>query len=212
MVDEGLHWIEYNSTCRDTIHTSISHSYSIFYGPFKWITLITLALCLPFISENTRITCLIKLPTDVKLAMWWELRQLWQLQCICPIFFLHEATLNRKRMPFPIWLPFLTHRDRVTHICVCKLGPLCFIQWLVTCSVPSHILTQCLRTVIWNAKNKLQWKFSQSTKLFIQRSAFSKGICRLAAVLSRTHHMLMKQYGAIIKFLLSGAYFTYAIN
>ena len=48
----------------------------------------------------------------------------------------------------------LTHRGRVTHICVHKLCHHCFRQWLVACLAPSHSLNQCWNIVNGTLRNK----------------------------------------------------------
>ena len=80
---------------------------------------------------------------------------------------------------------WLTPLPPVLHICVSESGQHWFRKWLVAYSTPSHYPNQCWVIVNWTLKNKLQWNFNQTTKLFIQENASENIICEMAAILSR---------------------------
>ena len=50
-------------------------------------------------------------------------------------------------------------------------------------TAPSHYLNQCWVIVNWTLKNILQWKFNQSTKLFIHQNASVNTVCEMTAIL-----------------------------
>ena len=52
-------------------------------------------------------------------------------------------------------------------------------------SAASHYQNQCRVVVNWTLRNKLQWNFNQSTKLFIDENASEKIVYRMAPILSR---------------------------
>ena len=56
---------------------------------------------------------------------------------------------------------------------------------LVAYSMPSHYINQWWVVVNWTLRNKRQWDFNQSTKLFIKQSAYQNIVCEMAALLSR---------------------------
>ena len=49
----------------------------------------------------------------------------------------------------------------------------------------SHYLNQCCLIVNGTPGNKLQWNFSQNTKLFIHENAYKNVVCKMAAILFR---------------------------
>ena len=51
--------------------------------------------------------------------------------------------------------------------------------------MPSHYLNQCWTIVNWPVRKKLQWKFSQNTKLLIHKNASENIVCEMVAILSR---------------------------
>ena len=61
----------------------------------------------------------------------------------------------------PEWLEYkgLTHRGRVTHICVSQLGQHWLRLWLVASSAPSQYYNQCWITVNWNAVGHISVKY-----------------------------------------------------
>ena len=74
----------------------------------------------------------------------------------------------------------------MTHICITNLGHHhWFRSWLVTCSVPSHYLKQCLNIVNSNLRNKLQWNFQWNSCIFIKGNVLQNAFYKMAAVLSR---------------------------
>ena len=79
---------------------------------------------------------------------------------------------------YPCWA--LTHRGRVTHICVSK----------VTRSVPSHYLNQCWNIVNWTLRNKLQWNLNRNSYISIQENAF-KIVWKMAIILSRPQCVML---------------------
>ena len=60
-----------------------------------------------------------------------------------------------------------------------------FSYWLVAYSAPRHYLNQCWANVNWTHRNKLQWNFTQNTKLSIHENASENIVCEMAAILSR---------------------------
>ena len=64
-----------------------------------------------------------------------------------------------------------------------KLGQHWFRYWLVAYSAPSHYLNQCWFIATWTLRNKLQWNFNQSTKVFIHENAYENIVCAMAAIL-----------------------------
>ena len=78
----------------------------------------------------------------------------------------------------------------VPHICISELGQHWFRWWLVACSAPSQYLNQCWVTVNWTLRNKLQWNFNQTTKLFIHKNASENIVCEKAAILSRGDELI----------------------
>ena len=104
-----------------------------------------------------------------------------------PDFVIEEA---QKLMYHIIWFmignaPCLTHLSLVPHICVSESGQHWFRNWLVTNSVPSHYLNQCLDIVNWTSKNTLQGNFKQNANLFIHENASENIVCETAPILSR---------------------------
>ena len=79
---------------------------------------------------------------------------------------------------YPCWA--LTHRGRVTHICVSK----------VTRSVPSHYLNQCWNIVNWTLRNKLKWNLNRNSYISIQENAF-KIVWKMAIILSRPQCVML---------------------
>ena len=58
---------------------------------------------------------------------------------------------------------YFTHRGRMTHIYVTEVNH----HWLV-CSMLIHYLNQRWIIVNWTTGNKIQWKFNQTGKIFVQ--------------------------------------------
>ena len=83
------------------------------------------------------------------------------------------------------WTNCETHRGRMTHVFVSKLGHHWFRQWLVAWSAPSHYMNQCWGIVNWTLGNKLQWNFNQNIKLFIHENVSENIVCEMAAILFR---------------------------
>ena len=79
----------------------------------------------------------------------------------------------------------LTHLPLLPHIGVSESGQHWFRQWLIAHLTPSHYLNQSWVIVNWTLRNKLQWKFKQSTKLFIHKNASENIVCKMADLLSR---------------------------
>ena len=52
-------------------------------------------------------------------------------------------------------------------------------------SAASHYLNQCWVIVNWTLRNKIQWSFNQSIKIFIHENASENIVCEMAAILSR---------------------------
>ena len=48
-----------------------------------------------------------------------------------------------------------------------------------------HYLNQCCFFVNWTPRSKLQWNFSQNTKLFIHENASENIVCEITVILSR---------------------------
>ena len=57
----------------------------------------------------------------------------------------------------------LTHRGRVTHLCVGKLDHHWIRWWLVVWLAPSHYLNQFWNIINWTLRNKPQWNFSRNS-------------------------------------------------
>ena len=79
----------------------------------------------------------------------------------------------------------LTHWGGVTHICVNKMGPHWFTQWLVSWLAPRHYLNQCWNIVNWTLVNKLLWNFDLNSNIFIHENAFECVVCKMAAILAQ---------------------------
>ena len=62
---------------------------------------------------------------------------------------------------------WLTHRGRVTHICVSKTYHHMFRQWFVAWMAPKHYLTQCWNIVYSNLRNRPQGNLNQNSYIFI---------------------------------------------
>ena len=76
----------------------------------------------------------------------------------------------------------LSHRGRVTHICVGKLTIIASDKGL---SAPSHYLNQYWNIVNLNLRNKLRWNLKWNSYIFIQENAFKYDVCEMEAILSR---------------------------
>ena len=48
--------------------------------------------------------------------------------------------------------------------------------------VPSHYLNQYWLLVNWTMRKKFQWKYNQTTGIFIQQNAFQSVFCKLSAI------------------------------
>ena len=68
----------------------------------------------------------------------------------------------------------LTHRGRVTHICVNKL----------TIIGSDNYLNQCWNIAYWTLQNKLQWNLYRNSYISIQEYAFENVVCEMASILS----------------------------
>ena len=79
---------------------------------------------------------------------------------------------------------YITHWDRVTHICVNKLTIIGSDNGLSQ-SAPSHYLNQWWDIVNWNLRNKFQWNLERNSYIFIQENAFENVVCKMAVILSR---------------------------
>ena len=123
---------------------------------------------------------------------WWSSLMLWQkhLYKYFTMRRVGEITISG----YKEWLRFLypmfqttsiTHWDRETHICISKLCHLWFRLWQVTCSAPSHHLTQCWLRVNWNPGNEIQWNTNPNSNIFVQENAFENVVCEMAAISSR---------------------------
>ena len=79
------------------------------------------------------------------------------------------------------------HKATLTETITCCLTtPSHYLNYVdLSSTKPSHYLNQCWVIVNWNLRDKLQWKFNQNTKLFIQENASEKIVCEKAAILSR---------------------------
>ena len=79
----------------------------------------------------------------------------------------------------------LTHWDRVTHICVCKLTIIGSDNSLSSWTAPSHYQNQCWIIVNWTLTKELQWNFNRNSNILIQENAFESVVCEVASILSR---------------------------
>ena len=52
------------------------------------------------------------------------------------------------------------------------------------------MLNQCWLIVNWTLRNKLKWSWDQSIKLFCQENVIGNVVCRMAAILLMTSHLL----------------------
>ena len=78
----------------------------------------------------------------------------------------------------------ISHRGRVTHICVSKICHHWFRQWLGAWSAPSHYLNQYSNIVNSNLRKKLGRNLKQISYTLIQENAFWN-VSEMAAILSR---------------------------
>ena len=79
-----------------------------------------------------------------------------------------------------IWL---THWDRVTHICVGKLIIIVSDNGLLPARRQAVIWHNIRDIVNWTLGNKLQWNFNRNSNIFIQENAFESVICEMASIL-----------------------------
>ena len=61
----------------------------------------------------------------------------------------------------------------------------CLSLWIGSALAPSHYLNQCWVIVNWTLRNKLKWKCSQNTKLFIHKNVSETIVCEMTANLAR---------------------------
>ena len=79
----------------------------------------------------------------------------------------------------------LTRWGRVTHICVGHLTIINSNNGLFSWSAPNQYLNQWWNIVNWTLGNKLQWKFSRNSYIFVQRNAFENVTCKIPSISSR---------------------------
>ena len=70
----------------------------------------------------------------------------------------------------------LLHWGRVTHLCVSKIAH----HW-----PSSHYLNQCWNIESWALRNQFQRSVNKNSCISIQGNAFERGVCKMAAILSR---------------------------
>ena len=76
----------------------------------------------------------------------------------------------------------LTHRGRVRHICITKLGYHYIGSWLIAYLAPSHYLNQWCVIISWIPENRLQRFSIQKWSIFVIDSAFQKVVCKTVAI------------------------------
>ena len=90
---------------------------------------------------------------------------------------------NHARSTWLFPLISLTHRGRVTHLCVSKLNIIGSDNGLSP--LYSHYLNQCWNIVNWDPGNKLQWNINQNSWIFIKENPSQNVVWKMAAILSR---------------------------
>ena len=92
----------------------------------------------------------------------------------------HHAvkTLDVNRLLISIEI--LTHRGRLTHICVSEL---------IVIGSDNGLSPGWRQAIIWtnagNIVNKLQWNFNWNSNIFFQENVFESVVCEMLAMLSR---------------------------
>ena len=106
-------------------------------------------------------------------------------QDISPWFNLKITDL---RIQLDIFLPGankLTHRGRVTHICIRKLAIIGSDNGLSPVWCQAIIWTNLWNIVNWTTGNKLQWSLVLNLYIFIKENAFENVVWKIAAILSQ---------------------------
>ena len=64
----------------------------------------------------------------------------------------------------------LTHRSRVTHVCVSKPCHFWYRWWFFTCTVPSHYLNHCWPIAYGT---KLKWIVNRAITMYIKKNEYA---------------------------------------
>ena len=85
-------------------------------------------------------------------------------------------------------LHILTHWGQVTHKCISKLGHHWLRLCLVTCSAPSHWLSQCMIVAVWSHDNQDEKNFNKKGFTF-QKKYMENIICEVVVIFSQLQYV-----------------------
>ena len=96
----------------------------------------------------------------------------------------------------------ITHRGRVTPICVDNQDHHWFWSWIVTCSAPSLYLNQCCFRQSYPWEHNLM-NFGRNWNIFIQENAFENVLSQMAVILSRPQFVEILEFNQFIRRIYS---------